>query len=418
MNNRQDLTIQGAAIVTCDSSGTVLQGDVHISRGEIAALGPQLQPLGEVINGRGKLLLPGLIQAHVHLCQTAFRGTSNGLDFLPWLRERIWQLEAEHTPETIHTSAQLGLEELLLSGVTTVCTMETVHFTDVVLDACRDAGIRAVVGKALMDRGDGTPGELLQTPDAALSELESLHSHYHGADGGRLRISVTPRFVLSCSEALLKQAVGFARRRDLLIHTHAAENRAETDVALKSLRYGSIEYLHRMGCLTPRTLIAHVVWPQAGDLRLIESSGSSVVHCPTANLKLGSGIAPVPDMVQRGIPLGLGSDGAACNNTLDIWQEMKLASLISAVKFGPGALAPSEVLKMATLGGAEAIGWADDIGSIEVGKRADLVLVNTDKPHWQGQGDWAEKIVYCGKAADVEWVMVDGRVLVEQGDFL
>lgn len=418
MENRRDLTIRGATIVTCDPAGTVLQGDVVASEGKIAALGLGLPPRGKIIDAGGKLLLPGLIQAHVHLCQTAFRGAADGLDLLPWLRERIWPLEADLTPESTRASAELGLKEMLLSGVTTVCTMETVHFTDVILDACLKAGVRAVIGKALMDQGDGIPPKLQQSADAAFEELEDLLSRYHGADEGRLRLSVAPRFVLSCSQDLLRQAADFARRHDLVIHTHAAENQAEVEEAKNCGGYGNIEFLHKIGCLTPRTILAHVVWSTPDELDLIQSSGSRVVHCPMANLKLGSGIAPVPAMVQRGIPLGLGSDGAACNNALDIWQEMKLAALIASLKFGPAALAPSEVLKMAIRGGAEAIGLGGEIGSIEVGKRADLILVDTDKPHWQGQGDWASRIVYSGRAADVELVMVDGRLLVERGELL
>ena len=219
------MLIKNATILTCDARGTILSGDVQIRNGRISALGPDLpDDGGETLDARGKLLLPGLIQSHLHLCQTGFRGIAEDLELLPWLRDKIWPAEATLTPESTYSSAKLGIQELLQTGVTTVCTMESVQHTEAVFEACREMGIRAVVGKALMDRGEGVPKELLQSADEALIELEELYARYHGAEGGRLRCAAAPRFGLSCSPELLRDAADFARQKSILLHTHASEN--------------------------------------------------------------------------------------------------------------------------------------------------------------------------------------------------
>ncbi|TKJ38383.1 N-ethylammeline chlorohydrolase [candidate division LCP-89 bacterium B3_LCP] len=418
MKKKQSYTFKNATVITYDPKNRTFTGDVCIEDGIITAIGADLACKDDLIDANGKLLLPGLIQSHVHLCQTSFRGKADGLGLMPWLESRIWPLEAEHTPESIYQSARLGLEEMILSGVTTVCTMETVHHTGSVFSACEDAGVRAIVGKALMDRGQGVPEKLIQPWDEALSELEELHKEFHDSEDGRLKIAVTPRFVLSCSENLLREAYDFAVKHDLVFHTHASENIKEVESVRSELGCGNIEYLHRLGTLGEKTLLTHVVWPEDGELDLIRQTQTKVAHCPTTNLKLGSGIARVAEMLERGIQVGLGSDGAACNNTLDLWGEMKLAALLASYKSGPGSVDPGKILGLATLGGARAIGWNDEIGSIEVGKRADLIMVNPDGPHWQGGDDWFSKIVYCGKAADVELVMVNGCMLVENGKLI
>ncbi|MCX6640392.1 MAG: amidohydrolase family protein [bacterium] len=410
-----DFTIKDALVFPRDGNTPAFRGDVAVCSGEIIEIGRDLSVPGESVSAKGRLLLPGLIQSHVHLCQTAFRGQAEDLSLLPWLKTRIWPLEAAHTMETVHQSALLGIRELLFSGVTTICTMETVHHSEAVFEACRETGIRAIIGKALMDNGDDVPDGLLQPIDQAMQELEILHSRYHGCENDRIRVAVAPRFALSCSDELLRQAVEFAQRHELLLHTHAAENLAEIAILKKIAGCGNIEYLDHRGCLGPLTLLAHVVWPQDGELELIKLRGAAIVHCPTANLKLGSGIAPLQAFIELGIRVGLGSDGAACNNSLDIWQEMKLAALSANVRTGVGSVSANEALSLATISGAKAVHWDDQIGSIEVGKKADLILVNTDKPHWQGGGDLPTRIVYSGRAADVEWVMVDGKVLLDEG---
>jgi cytosine/adenosine deaminase-related metal-dependent hydrolase len=410
--DRERLLIKHATILTGKAQGAVVVGDVLIEGHRIAAIGPDLPDTGgKILDARGKLLLPGFIQSHVHLCQTSFRGLAEDRELLPWLEESVYPAEAALTPETIYDAAVLGIKEMLSTGVTTVCTMESVHHTDAVFQACREMGIRAVVGKALMDQGEAVPPGLLQDADTALIELEELYARFHGAQAGRLRCAVAPRFGLACSPELLRDAADFARQKSIFLHTHAAENPREVEAVRRLTGFGNIEYLHRLGVLGERTLIAHVVHPDEGELDLIQASGAAVAHCPTANLKLGSGIAPVAQMLRMGILVGLGSDGAACNNALDIWQEMKLAALLQSVKERPGALTAAQALHLATLGGAQAIGWDDQIGSVEVGKKADLILVNPDQPHWQGQGDWPSRLVYSGRAADVEWAMVDGRIV-------
>ncbi len=381
--------------------------------GRIQALVPPGGPLpsgARCIDAAGRVMIPGLIQAHLHLCQTLFRGLAEERTLLAWLRERIWPLEAAHDASSLGASARLGIAELLRSGTTTILDMGTVHHTDALFMAAEQSGIRYTGGQALMDRGVGVPRGLLQTTDEALAESDRLRETWDGRADGRLRYAYTPRFILSCSEPLLR-AVAARAHAGARVHTHAAEQREEVAAVRAELGRGDIELFDDIGLLGPWLTLAHAVWPNEDDLERLVRGGTHVTHCPASNLKLGSGLAPIRELLDRGVNVALGADGAACSNRLDGWSQLWLAGLVASVRDGPGALDARALFELATLGGARALGLEGNVGSIEPGKRADLVIL--DLAGWEPNGDVYTALVYSARADDVCTVLVDGRVVVQ-----
>lgn len=341
---------------------------------------------------------------------------ADDLPLLDWLRTRIWPLEAAHDERTLAASAELGLAEAMLAGTTTVLDMGTVHGHDAIMDACVRAGIRALSGKAMMDRGAGAPAGLRESTRHSLEESERLSRSWRGAGAGRIGYAWAPRFLLSCSEALVRGAVERARERAEPVHTHAAEHRAEREAVRALFGQDDVEVLRRWGVAGPRAVLAHGVQLRLSEARALAREGTHIVHCPSANLKLGSGIARVADLDRLGVSLALGADGAPCNNNLDPWTEMRHAALLAKVRTGPRALSAKRALRLATIDGARALGLDSAIGSIEPGKRADIVVVRIDGAHVEPGGDVYSRLVYACGARDVVHVMVDGEILVKNGE--
>lgn len=417
-----DLWIAGATVVCMDPARRVLAGaDVVIRGGRIAAIGegPPAGFVGERVEARGRVLLPGFIQPHVHLCQTLFRGMADGLPLLDWLATRIWPLEAAHDERSMEVSARLGIAELIRSGTTACLDMGTARHSDAIFAAAAAAGFRLTGGKAHMDLGEALPPGLREETDASLREAEALCRRWHGAEEGRLRYAFAPRFVLSCSDRLLAEVVPLARERGARLHTHASENAAECAAVRRRFGRGNVEVLADLGLAGADTALAHCVHLHPGEIERLAAAGGSVVHCPGSNLKLGSGIAPIPELLAAGVNVGLAADGAACNDNLDAFVELRLAGLLHRPRCGPGALPPDRVLEMATLGGAKALGLADELGSIEIGKRADLALLELDRVHaLPAGGDVYGRIVFAAGRGDVTDVWIDGRAVLRERQLL
>src|SRR5215204_5831031 len=392
----------------------VIEGSVVVRNGRIESVGADPGATQNLtITAAGAYLLPGFIQTHIHLCQTLFRGYADDMPLLEWLKKRIWPMEAAHTPETLRASARLAATELLLSGTTTLLTMETVHDTDVVFEELAETGMRAVIGKCMMDADGDAPARMREKTSASIDESLALHRRWHNAANGRLRAAFAPRFAISCSRELLEAVADLSGREDALIHTHASENRDEVEVVRRlSGGFSNLEYLADTGLATHRLCAAHCVWVTEREQDLLAERDVKVMHCPGSNLKLGSGIAPVVEMRSRGISVSLGADGAACNNRLDMFDEMRLAATLQAVRKEPGALTARDALFMATREGARALGLEQEIGSIETGKRADLILVDRDRPHLAPDPDPWSTLVYGARGTDVRLTMVDGEILV------
>lgn len=405
------IVLTGGTIVTMDARRSVVRGDVLVDGGRIAAVGKVRAGKAKKIDCAGKVVIPGLVQAHVHLCQVLFRNHADGLELLDWLSQRIWPYEAAHDARSLSFSARLGIAELLLGGTTSILDMATVRHTEAVLKAAAESGIRYTGGKCLMDHASGPLGE---DTAPALAEAEKLGRKWHGAFQGRIRWALCPRFVLSCSEKMLHEVRVLSERHGWLVHTHASENRAEVEQVRKKTGRDNVEYFDDLGLCGPRTVLAHCVHVTESETRILAETRTSAVHCPGANLKLASGHAPVPRLLAEGVNVALGGDGAPCNNTLDAFHEMRLAATLHLPQFGPRAMPAAEVLAMATVRGAKALGLESEIGTIEAGKKADLAVVDLSGAHCQPAGpDPHATLVYCARASDVTDVFVEGRQLVK-----
>jgi cytosine/adenosine deaminase-related metal-dependent hydrolase len=414
--------IRGGTIVTMNAARAVLADtDLLVDGARIAAIvaGLRAEDAERVIEARGKVVMPGLIQTHIHLCQTLFRGQADDLELLDWLGQKILPLEAAHDADSVYHSALLGIGELLRGGTTAIVDMETVHHTDSAFRALAETGIRAIAGKVMIDCGPDVPAPLMETTDQALTRSVRLMEQWHGHDGGRIRYAYCPRFVVTCSDPLLREVQALADRYGVHIHTHAAENRTEIAYVEADRGMRNVQYLDHVGLAHERLVLAHCVHVDDAEIGVLADRQVSVSHCPCSNLKLASGIAPVPQLLARGVNVSLGADGAACNNNLDGFLEMRLAALIQKPLHGPRAMPAAQVLEMATLAGARAMGLADEIGSLEVGKQADLAVVDLGGLHtWPSGGDVVSALVYGARAADVVLTMVGGRILYRDGELL
>jgi 5-methylthioadenosine/S-adenosylhomocysteine deaminase len=409
------LLIRGGTIVTMNDRFDIVPGDVSIRDRRIAAIASQIsEPHDRVVDARGGYVLPGFIQTHIHLCQTLFRGYADDLRLMDWLRTRVWPMEAAHTPDTLRAAAQLAATELLATGTTTVLTMETVHDTDAVFEAIEESGLRATIGKCMMDFDAQVPQRLQEKTSASIDESLAIRRRWDGAAGGRLRAAFAPRFAVSCSRELLEAVASLSRQHGALVHTHASESRDEIAL-VRQLSGGlsNLEYLASVHLASPHLCTAHCVWVDEREQQILADHDVKVMHCPGSNLKLGSGIAPVPELKARGITVSLGADGAACNNRLDMFEEMRLAGVLQAMRREPGALPARDIMWMATRAGARTLGLEAEIGSLEAGKRADLIVVDRDRPHLAPGPDPYSTLVYSARGSDVRTTVVDGELLVD-----
>jgi 5-methylthioadenosine/S-adenosylhomocysteine deaminase len=401
LNPRRDI-IHDATIVVDDGliTGILPSTSLHTSS----------QSEGEVVDATRFVAIPGFVQTHIHLCQTLFRGLADDLELLDWLRMKIFPFEAAHNADSMRASAFLGIAELFRCGTTTIMDMGSIHHEEEIIRTIHESGMRAFVGKAMMDVNDHYEG-LKETTMDSLETSRGLAEQYHGYDNGRIRYAFAPRFVLSCTEELLRSTNDMLQSFEgALLHTHAAENRSEMDAVRNRCKMGNVEYFHHINILHDRTCLAHCIWLNPSEVGLMKERDAKVLHCPSSNLKLGSGIANVPEYLSKGISVSLGADGAPCNNNLNMFTEMRLAALIQKPVHGPTSMSARTVLEMATLGGAKTLGLQNEIGSIEAGKKADIVLIDLEKS-WNpaGADDVYSSIVYSSDPRNVHSVMVDGR---------
>ncbi len=423
--------IENALVLTMDAKRRVLRADILIEGSAIARIGKNLAasdatlaslPRSRRVDATNTIAMPGIIQAHVHVCQTLFRGMADDLPLLDWLRERIWPLEGAHTPRTLQTSARLGLAEMLLAGTTSILDMGTVHHQDALFEVLQASGMRAWAGKAMMDAGSGVPKSLRETTHSSLRQSEALHKRWNGKNEGLLHYTFAPRFILSCSDQLLRETAELATSLGALIHSHASEHKGERE-AVKA-KYGTtdVRALARCGVQGTHTVLAHGVQLTASEMKFVAKSGTRFVHCPSSNLKLASGIADVKAMREAGIVVGLGTDGAPCNNRMEPWTELRQAALLAKGKhFDATVMNAWQALELATIDGARALGAEAHIGSLEKGKQADITLVDLSGLHLpplptpgQDMADaTAALLVYSATAADVRDVFVAGRRLVK-----
>jgi 5-methylthioadenosine/S-adenosylhomocysteine deaminase len=407
-----DTLIHNATLLTCNPAFDILDGGwIGVSGGRIQALGTGPTRGGaearERIDARGGIVMPGLVNTHTHLPMTLFRGLADDLPLETWLKEHIFPAErAAITPASVRWGALLACAEMALSGTTTCC--DGYFYAEAVAAAVHDFGLRAVLAQGVIDH----PAPGVPDPGRNLSVARQFCSRWQGRSE-RIRPSVFCHAPYTCSLETLVGAKRLCEEFGLLFQTHAAETRWESEQLRSTHGTSSVGLLERAGVLDERALLAHCVWVDADDIAVIAGRRAKVSHNPESNMKLAAGVAPVAQMLAAGITVGIGTDGCASNNDLDLFPAMDTAAKLHKVmRLDPTALPAETVVRMATIDGARALGLDAEIGSIEPGKQADLIVLDTRKPHLTPIHHPASAVVYAAKGSDVRTVMVAGRLLV------
>jgi 5-methylthioadenosine/S-adenosylhomocysteine deaminase len=399
--------LKNATLVTQNKNKDIIRSDILIENNIIRQIAKDIPNINyEIFDFDNLVIIPGLIQTHVHLCQTLFRNLADDLELLDWLEKRIWPFEMSHTPQSLRISARLGLAELLLSGSTCILDMGNGSFQEIIFEEMVQSGIRGFSGKAMMDTGAQTYKE---TTSQSLKSTEKLIDMWHRRENDRIQYALAPRFVPSCSKQLWEGVKELSSSNNLIIHTHSSENKDEWKLVKSLTGYSNVEFFVKRSIASPKLCLAHCIWVSETEIKMLADYNINVLHCPSANLKLGSGIAPVPTFLKKGVNVSLGSDGAPCNNNLNMFNEMKMASLIQKPLKGAGVISAEQVFHMATIGGARALGLENKIGSLEVNKKADLVVLDLNKVHCIPADNIYSQIIFSAYASDVIHVMVDGK---------
>ncbi|RLG55970.1 MAG: hypothetical protein DRN99_01105 [Thermoproteota archaeon] len=405
------ILLKNAIVVTQDAERRVLPGyDVLIDHGRIADVARGLHPEGcEVIDVSGCIVAPGLINTHTHIAMTFLRGIADDMPLRKWLEEKIWPLEAKLTREDVYRFSKLGIAESLLSGVT--CFVDMYFYPEEVAKAAEELGSRAVVCGPIID----FPTCYSKGPDHALRLAEDLIKMYSSSE--LIKPAVGPHAPYTCSKETLMASSKLAREHGVMLHIHLSETKDEVEEIKQKHNATPTGYLESIGFFEGnRVNAAHCVWLTEEDMDIIASREVYVSHNPVSNMKLASGIAPVSKLIKKGAHVTLGTDGPASNNILDMFQAMKMACLLQKLASGdPTALTAQQALDMATIEAAKSIGLGYELGSIEPGKQADIIVVDFEKPHLKPLYNPVSHLVYAARAGDVKMVLVRGELLVQDG---
>ncbi len=409
---RVDLVIENGTVLTMDEDNRVIENGFVAVRGDaVAAVGaaPAEKPpeAARRIDARGGLVLPGLVNAHTHAAMTLFRGLADDLPLMEWLNGYIFPAEARMDAEFVHTGTLLACAEMILSGTTTFCDMYL--FEDRVARAARSAGMRCLVGEVLYDFPSPSYGPL----EKGFEYTEALIADWK--DDPLVSIAVEPHAIYTCSPDLLRKACDVALKHDAPLIMHVAETRTEIDQVRRMYGKRPFEHLEALGVLGPHLIADHCVHLDEAEMDRMTAHGVRAVHNPESNMKLASGVSPVPELLARGVTVGLGTDGCASNNDLDLFGEMDTAAKLHKVDtMDPTDADAVSVLRMATVEGARALGLGEVTGSLEAGKKADVIVVDTRKPHLTPMYNPFSHLVYAAGGQDVSHSVINGRVVMEE----
>ncbi|HSS21355.1 MAG TPA: amidohydrolase [Pyrinomonadaceae bacterium] len=409
---RVDLLVLNGTLVTMDKDRRVIaDAAIAIDHGRVVAAGSRhdlarLYTATQTVDATGKVIIPGLINGHTHIPMTLFRGLADDLDLQEWLTKYIFPAEAKNvTEDFVRAGTRLGLAEMIRGGTTTYCDMY--YFEDAIADETAKAGVRGVLGETVID----FPVADNKTNAEAMAYVERFVQKWKGNE--LIVPAIAPHAPYTVSEEHLKAVRAFSDRTGAPIVTHISETKREVDDSIKAKGASPVDYLSRIGFLSDRVIAAHMVWPNDGEIAILKRIGVGVVHNPQSNMKLASGVAPVPKMLADGLRVGLGTDGAASNNDLNMWEEMDTAAkLHKLISNDPKVMTALEAFELATISGARALHLEKEIGSLEKGKRADLVIVNRDSLNQIPVYNIYSDLVYATKASDVETVIINGRIVM------
>ena len=416
---RMDKVIHNATVVTVDETFRVLApGAVSIKDGTIHRVwaprpGQPLPDAKEILDTGGGLVMPGLVNMHTHLPMSLFRGLADDLSLAQWLNEHIFPAEAKHiTPQNVETGTRLSIAEMLLGGTTTCC--DGYFLASDIARSVQDTGIRAILGQGVID----FPAPGVPDPKKNVTHAKAFVDQWRW-QSPKIRPSIFCHAPYTCSDETLRQAKSAARDLGVMFQIHVAETAVEVEQCRRANGCSPVRHLARLGILDENTLMIHAVWVDADDIRIMADTGVVIAHCPESNMKLASGIAPVPDFLRAGIVCGLGTDGCASNNDLSLFGEMRAAAMLhKAQRLDPTVMDAVTVVKMATIGGARALGMDRAIGSLEPGKQADLIIVDLNRPHLTPLYNAPSHLVYAAGRADVRHVLIGGQWVVRNGELL
>lgn len=427
------MIFENATIITVDSERRIIRdGAIAVDGSRIVGVGKSSEIRNdfghshERINLKGMVVIPGLVNTHVHLTQALIRGCADDYELIGFLVDRVWVLMGNFDEDDGRISSELCILEMLKSGTTAfVESMLAGHYgLDGIAEVVEYSGIRAALAKVVMDtpsyiEGHAMHSGMIEDREVAFQQALDMHAKWEGAADGRIQVWFGPRPPGGTSADLFRQMTTAAKERGMGITMHLAEVQADVVYIRKQFNMAPVEFIESVGMIGPRVLLIHAVWLNDEDIRRLAETGTHVTHNPISNTKLASGIAPIPKMLQAGVNVTLGTDAATCNNTYDMINDMRWASCLHKVNtFDPTATPSETVLEMATINGAKAMGLENEIGSIEVGKRADFVALDMDKPHLVPAPNPVSTIVNAASASDVNMVVIDGKVVVQDGEVL
>jgi len=408
---RADIVIRNCTIVTMSEMGIIRQGVIAVKDGVIMYVGKGVEApefeADEFINGDGRIAMPGLVNCHTHAAMALFRGIAEDMKLSEWLKEKIWPLEAKLRSDDVYYGALLSCIEMIKSGTT--CFSDMYFYEDMVAKAAAETGLRCILSSGIIDAGHKMLGRVL------LREAVKVAKRYHGSLGGRITVMLGPHAVYSCSPNLLKKVGEEAEKLGIGVHIHLAESESDYNSIKETYGKSEVEILYEAGLLRPSLLAAHCIHLSDEDITLMAKQNVKVAYNPISNMKLASGIPRIRDLLNAGIVVGLGTDGPASNNSLDMFDTMKTAALLQKVRYmDPRVLPARKVVEMATIDGARAVGLGSVIGSLEVGKRADIILIDVNKPHLKPLHDIYAALVYSARGSDVNTTIVDGRIIMDE----
>ncbi len=425
---------ENCTIITMDAHRRILtDGALAVRDGRIAAVGKreslhrQFPDDPGRVDLRGMLVMPGLVNTHVHLSQALIRGCADDLSLVDFLTKRVWPLQGNYDHEDARLSAELCLLEMLKSGTTAFVEAMTAHNYgfDGIARVVELSGLRAALSKIVMDipsyamsENSMHPG-LVEDSEESFAEALEMHRRWDGAADGRIQVWFGPRPPGGTSSAMYRRMTELVREKGMRLTVHLAEVREDIDYIRREYNLSAIEYARSVGMLGPNILLIHVVWVGPDEIALLAETGTHVTHNPLSNSKLASGISPIPEMLKAGVNVGLGTDAATCSNDYDMIRAMRWASFLHKARLLDPEIMPCEtVLEMATLNGAKAMGLEDEIGSLEPGKRADFIVLDLDKPHLTPAPNPVSAVVSAATGKDVDMVFIDGKMVVQGGKAL
>jgi cytosine/adenosine deaminase-related metal-dependent hydrolase len=427
MPSQASILIHSGLVLTLDQSRRILRdGAVAVQDDRIVKIDKTTLVRKDFradveIDASHMIILPGLVDLHVHLAQALIRGCADDVSLIAWLRDRVWPLQGSYTHEDGRVSALLCMLEMIKSGTTTFleAMLHSRYGFDGIAEAVERTGMRGVLSKIVMDQAGYAGSEQIMHPgmmeekEATVNETLRMHGGWNGKANGRIQVRFGLRSLGACSPTLFREVSALSRERDMGMTMHLNEVREDGEFAERAFRKRPVEFAEEVGLLGPRMVFAHMVWPNPGEIALLAKTQTHVAHCPSSNTKLASGIAPVPEMLRAGVNVGLGCDGGPSNNSYDMIREMKLAAVVHKARLlDPLVLPAEEALEMATIRGARALGMEGDIGSLEAGKKADLILVDSNRPHLTPMTNPVSHLVYAACGEDVHTVIVDGQILM------